>query len=148
MVYWEIPFVTGCRERNELDIREWIMFLGFRRSNTNLVSKAAAQTSTPLYWNMWLFLALPAVWLAWSLIFFSTGLLSFIWTSGDRRVPALAQLTDETMEFMPMSFKDFTPLWPRIILTAVLTFGLGMGVFVSNSFKDVDPMGTAEVEEG
>jgi len=51
------------------------------------------------------------------------------------------------MEFMPMSFKDFTPLWPRIILTAVLIFGLGMGFLVSKAFRDVDPMGTTEVEE-
>jgi len=123
------------------------MFLCSGHSNTNLVSKAAAQTSTPPYWNLWLFLALPAVWLGWSLIFFSTGLLSFIWTSGDRRVPALTPLTDETMEYMPMSWKDFTPLWPRIILTAVLIFGLGMGFLVSKAFRDVDPMGTTEVED-
>jgi len=46
--------------------------------------------------------------------------------------------TDETIEFIPMSFKDFTPLWPRIILTAVLTFGLGMGLPVSKAFEGVD----------
>ena len=114
-------------------------FLCSKRSDTDLVSKAAAQTSTPLYWNMWLFLALPAVWLAWSLIFFSTSLLSFVWTSGDRRVPELAPFTDDdTMDVMPMSFRVFTPLWPRIILTVVFTFGLGMGLLVMKAFKDVN----------
>jgi len=56
---------------------------------------AAAQPFTRPHWNLWLFLALPAVWLAWSLIFFSASLLSFVWTSGDRRVPDLTPFTDE-----------------------------------------------------
>jgi len=100
---------------------------------------AATQTSTRPYWNLWLFLALPTVWLAWSLIFFSTSLLSFVWTSGDRRVPELTPSTDgdQTMGVMPMSFRDFTPLWPRIILTVVFTFGLSVGFLVMRAFKEV-----------
>ena len=139
MVCCAIPFIKGCREGNELDIREWIMSLCSKRSDINLVSQAAAQTSTPPYWNLWLFLALPTVWLAWSLIFFSAGLLSFVWTSGDRRVPELTPFTDDdtTMDFIPMSFSDFTPLWPRIILTVVLAFGFGVGFLVMQAFKDV-----------
>ncbi len=109
-------------------------------SDTNLFpNKAAAQPHTSPYWNMWLFLALPAVWLTWSLVFFTASLLSFVWTSGDRRVPDLTPFTDEdrTMGFLPMSLRDFTPLWPRIILTVVLTFGLGVGLLVMKAFRDI-----------
>ena len=121
-----------------MDTREWIMFLCSERSYTNSVSQAAHRAFTPPYWNMWLFLALPAVWLGWSLIFFSASLLSFVWTSGDRRVPALTPFSDDdTMKFMPMSIRDFTPLWPRIILTVVFALGLGMGFLVMKTFRDV-----------
>src|SRR5258706_3085139 len=116
-------------------------------SDSNLVSNAAAQTSNSPYWNLWLFLALPAVWLVWSLILFSSSLLSFVWTSGDRRVPDLTPFKGEegAMGFMPMSFRHFTPLWPRVILTVVFTFGLGMGILVMKAFRDVVP--TSEDEE-
>ena len=114
-------------------------FLCFERSGIDLVSKAATQTSTPLYWNLWSFLALPTVWLAWSSIFFSVSLLSFVWTSGDRRAPDLRPFTDDdTMEFLPMSFRVFTPLWPRIILTVVFTLGLGGGLLVMKAFRNID----------
>jgi len=143
-----VPFVKRCGERNALDIREWITctFLCPKRSDTNCLSKAAAQTSPCPYWNLWLFLALPAVWLAWSLIFFSTSLLSFIWTSGDRRVPELTPFADETMGFIPMSFKNFTPLWPRIMFTAVFIFGLGVGLLVLSAFGDIDTSKTERLK--
>ena len=137
IVSCSIPFMEGCRQRNELGIREWNMFLCSKRSDTNLVSKAAVQTSTPPYWNIWLFLALPAVWLAWSLIFFiifSAGLLSFIWTSGDRRDPDLTPFTDdETMKIMSMPSRDFI----HITLTVVFTFGLNMGWLVMRAFRAI-----------
>jgi hypothetical protein len=87
---------------------------------------------------MWIFLALPAVWLAWSLIFFCAGLLSFIWTSGDKRIPALTPFNDEAMGFLPMSSKQFIPLWPRIILTVIFAIGLGLSFLVWQVFSDAD----------
>ena len=62
-----------------------------------------------LHWNMWVLLALPGVWLGRSLIFFLASLISYIWTSGDRRVPALTPFTDETAGFLPMSLKHLIP---------------------------------------
>jgi len=97
---------------------------------------------------MWLFIALPAVWLAWSLMFFSSSLLCFVWTSGDRRVPDLTPFTDEGQAMgVPMSFRDFTPLWPRIILTVVFAFGLGMGLPVRKAFRDVSANKWEQLEE-
>ena len=86
---------------------------------------------------MWVFLALPTIWLGWSLAFFLASILSFIWTSGDRRVPALTPYDDEATGLLPMSFRQFVPLWPRIILTVVFTLGLGSGVLVWKAFNDV-----------
>lgn len=63
--------------------------------------------------------------------------MSYIWTSGDRRVPALTPFTDETAGFLPMSYKHFVPLWPRVILTTVLTLGLVLGLLVWKAFNDV-----------
>ena len=63
--------------------------------------------------------------------------MSYIWTSGDRRVPALTPFTDETAGFLPMSFKHFIPLWPRVILTTVLILGLVSGLLAWKAFNDV-----------
>ena len=38
---------------------------------------------------------------------------------------------------MSMSVNHFIPLWPRIILTAVFTIGLRMGLLVLKVFKEV-----------
>ncbi|KAG6328110.1 hypothetical protein ID866_10979 [Astraeus odoratus] len=42
-----------------------------------------AQRSTAFnLWNVWVLLAMPSVWLAWSMIFFITSILCFVWRSG------------------------------------------------------------------
>ena len=61
----------------------------------------------------------------------------YIWTSGDRRLPALTPFPDQTDGVLLMSFKSFIPLWPRIILTIVFTIGLVMGLLVRKTFYDV-----------
>jgi hypothetical protein len=114
-------FVSGSHVARD---RDWLTWF----------SKAAGQTSTAPYWNMWLFLAMPAVWLAWSLLFFCGGLLCFIWRSGDRRPLVLAPFTDDTAG-LPMSSHHFTPLWPRLILTSIFAIGLGMVPLVWSKFR-------------
>ena len=137
---YSVLYLAHFHSLGDIEATTWVFVGGSspKRSKTNLVSKAAAQPSTSLYWNMWLFLAFPTVWSGWSLMFFSASLLSFVWTSGDRRVPELTPFTDEnqTKGFMPMSFRDFTPLWPRIILTVVFAFGFGVGLLVMRAFED------------
>ena len=63
--------------------------------------------------------------------------MSYIWTSGDRRLPALTPFSDETNGYLRMSFTSFIPLWPRIILTVVFLIGLVMGFLVWKTFRDV-----------
>jgi hypothetical protein len=44
---------------------------------------AAAQRSrTSVAWNVWVLLALPAVWLAWAMLLFLTAIMAFVWRSG------------------------------------------------------------------
>ncbi|KAJ6485593.1 hypothetical protein C8R45DRAFT_277008 [Mycena sanguinolenta] len=42
----------------------------------------AQKGTTSILWNIWVLLAMPAVWLAWSIISFLTCVMSFIWLSG------------------------------------------------------------------
>ncbi|KZT51812.1 hypothetical protein CALCODRAFT_503052 [Calocera cornea HHB12733] len=49
-------------------------------------AEAAQESQTNPIWNVWIFLALPSVFLAWSLIFFIATILAYTWTS-DPTVP-------------------------------------------------------------
>lgn len=85
-------------------------------------AQAAQQSRTNIFWNVWVLLALPAVWLAWSMITFFAAILSFVWTSGSSH--------DNPQDPSPR-----IELIPRIIITSL--FGLGMVYFVLviQSFK-------------
>lgn len=45
-----------------------------------LVLQAAQQTTTGILWNVWVFLSLPAVFLAYAVIFFCISMMSYVWT--------------------------------------------------------------------
>jgi len=45
-------------------------------------AQEAHNSEAYILWNVWVLLALPAVWLAWSVIAFLTAILAFVWTSG------------------------------------------------------------------
>ncbi|KAL0954997.1 hypothetical protein HGRIS_003923 [Hohenbuehelia grisea] len=78
---------------------------------------AAGSRQKHIFWNVWVFLAMPAAWLAWSLIFFSVTVLSFIWRTG-----SLADPED------PIRLSPREQLGPRIALSIV--FGLGLVYFL------------------
>ncbi|KZO93793.1 hypothetical protein CALVIDRAFT_600508 [Calocera viscosa TUFC12733] len=44
-------------------------------------AQAAQASQTNPVWNVWIFLAFPSVWLAWSLVFFVASILAYTWTS-------------------------------------------------------------------
>ncbi|KAJ7068914.1 hypothetical protein B0H15DRAFT_793958, partial [Mycena belliarum] len=44
-----------------------------------------AQKGTNIWWNVWVLLAMPAVWLSWSIIMFLTCIMSFIWLGGSSK---------------------------------------------------------------
>lgn len=71
---------------------------------------------TALLWNVWVFLAMPAVWMAWSMIWFIVAILSFVWRTG---------AVNDPQQPAPLSIQ--VALIPRIGITA--TFVLGMVYF-------------------
>jgi len=40
------------------------------------------KSRTSIFWNVWILLAMPAIWLAWSLISFIVCMISFVWRAG------------------------------------------------------------------
>ncbi|KAI0640587.1 hypothetical protein C8Q79DRAFT_921310 [Trametes meyenii] len=74
----------------------------------------AQKTRTAIWWNIWVLLATPAIWLAWSMISFCVAILSFVWRTGssDDQPDAVAPLTPRQA------------LAVRIAISAVFAFGL------------------------
>src|ERR1700761_2541975 len=79
------------------------------------------RTTTFIFWNVWILLATPAVWLGWSMIFFCGTILAFVWTTGT------------TAEIKLVS--ERRAIAPRVFVT--LVFALGVLVFfaVIHSFR-------------
>ncbi|PPQ72920.1 hypothetical protein CVT24_000194 [Panaeolus cyanescens] len=72
----------------------------------------AKQNKTGIWWNVWIMLALPAVWLAWSIILYIVCIMSYVWRTGTD--------IDTTRE----PFTASQALAPRIVVSVVLFLGL------------------------
>ncbi|KJA18921.1 hypothetical protein HYPSUDRAFT_144303 [Hypholoma sublateritium FD-334 SS-4] len=67
---------------------------------------------TGIWWNIWIFLALPATWLAWSIILYLACAMSLIWRSG----------TAADADRSPMTPNQ--ALAGRVCLTVLLAIGV------------------------
>lgn len=100
-------------------------------------AQEAQQSRTNVFWNVWVLLALPATWLAWSMISFFAAILSFVWTSG-------------SSNNNPQAPSPRIELIPRIIVTALFALGMVYFVLVIRSFRSYGsarlrrPDGTAQ----
>ncbi|TDL18534.1 hypothetical protein BD410DRAFT_793250 [Rickenella mellea] len=84
-------------------------------------SKETRATKTNIFWNVWIMLAMPAVWLAWSIVAFCVAILAFIWTTGsaaDNPTPPSRHAT----------------LGPRIAMSVFFALGLVYLIFVLHTF--------------
>ncbi|KAL4075486.1 hypothetical protein J3A83DRAFT_4068433, partial [Scleroderma citrinum] len=81
-------------------------------------AQESQRTTTFIFWNVWVLLAMPCVWLAWSMIFFIIAILTFVWRSGSTTDPAL-----------PSPLSPSAELGPRIVVSAF--FFLGLVYFVA-----------------
>ncbi|KAI9510994.1 hypothetical protein F5148DRAFT_975952 [Russula earlei] len=82
----------------------------------------AQKTETAIFWNVWVLLALPGVWLAWSVLAFVVAIMSLVWrtdASGESH-PALSR----KQEF-----------GPRVGITCQLLLGLVYFALVMRTFK-------------
>ncbi|KLO13844.1 hypothetical protein SCHPADRAFT_873568 [Schizopora paradoxa] len=76
-----------------------------------------------ILWNVWVLLALPAVWLAWSVIAFLIAIMAYVWTSGSSPSASMLQLKEAA--------------WiPRVIVTAFFVLGLLCFVLVVRTFSN------------
>lgn len=102
----------------------------------------ARKTTTFIWWNVWVLLAMPAVWLAWfvlsvpitlshspvldrSMCFFIAAILSFVWRSDSS--------TDNTS---PAPLSPTAVLGPRIAITALFIVGLIDFVLIVNTLHN------------
>ncbi|KAK7053777.1 hypothetical protein R3P38DRAFT_2852086 [Favolaschia claudopus] len=76
-------------------------------------AEEARKTDTFIWWNVWTLLSMPAVFLAWSVIFFIICIMSFVWRTGSALDP------EEREPLGPQAI-----LGPRISITVALFLGL------------------------
>ncbi|KAJ7911121.1 hypothetical protein B0H13DRAFT_587241 [Mycena leptocephala] len=76
-------------------------------------AEEARKTDTLIWWNVWTLLSMPAVFLAWSVVFFIISMTSFVWRTGSVLDPNERQLLG-----------PHAVLGPRIAITVVLLLGL------------------------
>ncbi|KAI5892387.1 uncharacterized protein SCHCODRAFT_01152563 [Schizophyllum commune H4-8] len=84
----------------------------------------AQKTTTNRFWNVWVMLAMPAVWLLWSIIAFIMSIMAFVWRTG---------AGDELEHANPFT----TPgqaLASRVIISTSLSLGAVYFVLVVRTF--------------
>ncbi|KAL1745745.1 hypothetical protein HDZ31DRAFT_35698 [Schizophyllum fasciatum] len=80
------------------------------------------RTTTNVYWNVWVMLAMPAVWLSWSIVAFLVSIMAFVWRTGT---------ADERMEPIETS-EQVIPA--RALISAALGLGVVYFVLVVRTF--------------
>ncbi|KAJ3562317.1 hypothetical protein NP233_g9650 [Leucocoprinus birnbaumii] len=71
---------------------------------------------TTIWWNVWVMLAMPAVWLAWSVTAFIVSIMSFVWRTGS------------TLDGTISPLQPHVAFWPRLVVSLIL--GLGVLYFL------------------
>ncbi|KAI0637519.1 hypothetical protein C8Q77DRAFT_1153253 [Trametes polyzona] len=82
-------------------------------------AEEAQKSRTALFWNIWVLLATPAVWLAWSMISFCVTILSFVWRTG-----AAEDVDAATGDPVVAPLTARQALGVRVAISAVFAFGL------------------------
>ncbi|KAK7031649.1 hypothetical protein R3P38DRAFT_2522284 [Favolaschia claudopus] len=82
----------------------------------------AQKQSANVWWNIWVLLAMPAVWLAWSIIMFLACIMSFIWLTGSSR------------DSVDVTLSARAALGSRIALTLVFALGVIYFVLIVRTF--------------
>jgi hypothetical protein len=78
-----------------------------------------------MLWNVWVLLATPAVWIAWSMITFIIAILSYVWRSGS---------TDDPADGAWPRLSPTQSLGPRLFITAVVALGLVYFALIVKTF--------------
>ncbi|TDL20829.1 hypothetical protein BD410DRAFT_772248 [Rickenella mellea] len=94
----------------------------------------ARNTRTNILWNVWVLLAMPAVWFAWSIISFSIAIITYVWTTG-------------SSQDNPTPPSRHAVLPARIVLSVFFALGLvyaGLVIRTFSSYASVECAGDPE----
>jgi len=100
-------------------------------------AEEAQKTRTSILWNVWVLLATPSIWLAWSVIAFIVSILSYVWRSGATNDPENG------------GWPRLTPtqaLGPRLAVTALVVLGLLNFLMILKTFRKYGADGGSFVE--
>ena len=53
-----------------------------------MLAQEAQKSKTIIFWNIWVLLAMPAIWLAWAMVAFCVSIMSYIWRTGSSSDPS------------------------------------------------------------
>jgi hypothetical protein len=88
----------------------------------------AQKTETAIFWNVWVLLALPGIWLAWSVLAFLVAIMSFVWRTGAE---------GQSNSALPRN----QAFGPRIGITCQLLLGLVYFALVIRTFRNYGESG-------
>lgn len=88
-------------------------------------AEEARRTNTMIWWNVWVLLAMPAVWLAWSMVLFIVAILSYVWRT---------DASNDPNPRPPVSPR--AALGPRIAITGIFLIGLVYLVLIVRTLKN------------
>ncbi|KAI0287228.1 hypothetical protein BC826DRAFT_1045778 [Russula brevipes] len=91
-------------------------------------AEEAQKSETAIFWNVWVLLALPGIWLAWSVLAFLVAIMSFVWRTGAE---------GQSNSALPRK----QAYGPRIGVTCQLLLGLVYFAFVIRTFRNYGESG-------
>ncbi|KIM38640.1 hypothetical protein M413DRAFT_29891 [Hebeloma cylindrosporum] len=86
-------------------------------------AQEAQRSGTGIFWNVWVLLAMPATWLAWSMMLYIVCIMSFVWRTG----------TTADADRGPMTPNDAFSF--RVVVSAVLSLGFLYFVLIGSTLR-------------
>ncbi|KDR79516.1 hypothetical protein GALMADRAFT_34354, partial [Galerina marginata CBS 339.88] len=96
-------------------------------------AEEAQKSRTGIWWNIWVLLAMPATWLAWSMILYITTVMAFVWRTSPFPSPSLSSTTTPSETSLQI-------LVPRIVISLVLTLGLVYFILIALTLRKYGEM--------
>lgn len=89
------------------------------------IMQEAQKTKTVIWWNIWVLLAMPAIWLAWAMVAFCIAIMSYIWRTGSSSDPA---------DGVRKPLSPGQALAVRTVITVIFTIGVIYFVMILRTF--------------
>ena len=85
----------------------------------------AQKSKTLIWWNVWVLLAMPGIWLAWAMVAFCFAIMSYVWRTGS---------SDDPSDGVRPQPAPHQALGLRVVLTAVFALGLVYFILIVRTF--------------